>query len=290
MITIEIKKRTVEALKTHLANFSSGAKMAISVGISGSQLSRILKGELEGVLSDSNWISIARKLDVQLKDSEPHITAKTPMFVYIYAQLQVCKNESISGLLCDLSDTGKTYAAKVFAKENKNAIYIDCSLNKSKQKLIREISKELGLGSAAKYSDVCADLVFYLRSIPNPIVILDEAGDLDYAAFLELKALWNATEGCCAWYMMGADGLREKMELHRGRKKVGYAEIFTRFGSTYQRVTPMGKEALEDFKRIQVSMIAKANNPNVNIKEIIAKTNGSLRRVRIELRKLKVSE
>lgn len=290
MITTEIKKKTIEALKKHLENFSSGAKMAVSISISSSQLSRILKGELEGVISDSNWISIARKLDVQLQDSEAWITAKTPMFIHIYTQLQACQKFNLSGLLCDMTDVGKTYTARIFAKENKNAVYIDCSQVKSKQKLIREIAKEFGLCHTSKYADVYGDLVFYLRSIPSPIIILDEAGDVDYTAFLELKALWNATEGCCAWYMMGADGLKEKIELHRGRKKVGYAELFSRFGSTYQKVTPEGKEALEDFKTTQVVMLAKANNPNVNVKEIIAKTNGSLRRVRIELQKLKSAQ
>ncbi len=44
----------------------------------------------------------------------------------------------------------------------------------------------------------------------TPLVVLDEAGDLQYEAFLELKALWNATEMCCGWYMMGADGLRRR--------------------------------------------------------------------------------
>jgi len=130
-------------------------------------------------------------------------------------------------------------------------------------------------------------LVFYLRSIPNPLIILDEAGDLDYPAFLELKALWNATEGCCGWYMMGADGLREKIERARYARKVGYAELFSRFGSKYQKVSPDGKEANEEFTRTQVVMIARANNPDVDVKEMLGKVNGSLRRVKIELQKVR---
>ena len=63
-------------------------------------------------------------------------------------------------------------------------------------------------------------LLAYLRTIDTPLVILDEAGDLQYEAFLELKALWNATERCCAWYMMGADGLKEKINRAIEGKKV----------------------------------------------------------------------
>ena len=283
----ETKQRVVEAMRTARTNYDSNAKMAVSLEISSSVLSRIFNGEIEGLLTDAKWFSIARRLDVQLKDEPVWVTAKTPAYQFIYAQLLACQKNSLSGLLCDVADLGKTHTARCFVKENKYAVYIDCSQVKSKQKLIRQIAKELGLGNTGKYSDVYADLVFYLRSIPNPIIILDEAGDLDYPAFLELKALWNATEGACGWYMMGADGLREKIKRGKDLSKVGFSEIFRRYGSRYQKVTPDGADAYDDFVREQVAMVAKANNPNVNIPAMIAKVNGSLTRVKIELNKMR---
>ena len=281
----EFKNRIVAAIIADRPQHNSAAKQAVTLDINSAQLSRIINGDTEGVLSDAKWFSIARRLDVQLREDAQWITAKTPVFQFISAQLNACQQSSLSGLLCDTADLGKTYTARAYAKENKYCVYIDCSQVKTKQKLIREISKELGLGNTGKYSEVYADLVFYLRSIPNPLIILDEAGDLDYPAFLELKALWNATEGCCGWYMMGADGLRHKIDRARNASKVGYAELFSRFGSKYQKVSPDGKEANDEFTRTQVVMIAKANNPTVDVKEILGKVNGSLRRVKIELQK-----
>ena len=281
----EFKNRIVEAIVLNRPQHQSAAKMAVTLGVSSAQLSRIINGDTENVLSESNWITIARKLDVQLREDAKWVTAKTPVYQFIYAQLNACQQSSLSGLLCDMADLGKTYTARCYAKENKFAIYIDCSQVKTKQKLIREISKELGLGNTGKYSEVYADLVFYLRSIPNPLVILDEAGDLDYPAFLELKALWNASEGACGWYMMGADGLKEKIERARYARKVGYAELFSRFGSKYQKVSPDGKEALDEFTRTQVVMIARANKADVDVREMLGKVNGSLRRVKIEIQK-----
>ncbi len=86
---------------------------------------------------------------------------------------------------------------------------------------------------------------------------------------------------------MGADGLKTKINSNLGRKKVGYAEIFSRFGSVYQKITPDGKDALESFTHEQIALIARANNGKVDIPKIIAKANGSLRRVRIEVQKQK---
>lgn len=286
MITDEIKKQIVAAIEANRSMYASDAKFAIALGINAAQFSTIRKGKLDRVLSDANWISIARRLEVQLGARQEWKTAKTPVYMYIYNQLKECQDNSQSGLLCDRADVGKTYTARCYVKENKNAVYIDCSQVKSKQKLIRQIAREYGINHTGRYADVYQDLVFYLRTIQNPLVILDEAGDLDYPAFLELKALWNATELACGWYMMGADGLKAKIEGNIGRKRVGYEELFSRFGKRFLKITPDGKEAWEDFARAQVALIAIANYPEADVKKIYNNTGGSLRRIPVELSKI----
>lgn len=290
MITTEFKQRIVEGIKERRPHYESNAKMAVALGINSAQLSRIVKGELDGVLSDANWISIARRLDIKLNRGLEWVTAETELYKFVYAQLKACQERSLSALLCDVTDIGKSYTAKCYAKENRYVVYIDCSQVKTKQKLIRAIAKELGLGHAGKYADVYADLVFYLQTTPSPLIIIDEAGDLEYPAFLELKALWNATEYACGWYMMGADGLKAKIEKNKGNNVVGYAEIFSRYGSRYQKVSPDGKEAAQQFTMKQFAVIVKANVPGIagsEIQKMYAKTGGSLRRIRIEIEKLR---
>jgi DNA transposition AAA+ family ATPase len=287
MMNNELKFKIVAAIKDRRKNFPSDSKMAIYLGINTAQYSRLVnKGEIDSVISDAKFITIARKLDVRLNDVPELKTANTPVFQYITTQLENCQRNSISGLFCDIADIGKTHAAKWYVREHKNAIYVDCSQNKRKTRLIRYIAKEYGLNHTGRYDDVYEDLVFYLNSIPNPIVILDEAGDLDYAGFLELKALWNATEHACAWYMMGADGLKVKIENNLGRKKVGYAEIFRRFGGRYQRISPMGKTDLNSFTKTQVSLIAKANGVK-DLQRFYEKTGGSLTRIYVEIQEFK---
>ena len=84
-------------------------------------------------------------------------------------------------------DNYLTYAAVHYQRNHKNVVYIDCSQVKSKQKLIRKIAKSFGVGSTGKYDEVYEDLVFYLKQLSTPLIILDEAGDLHYEAFLEIK-------------------------------------------------------------------------------------------------------
>jgi len=290
MITVELKKKVLAGLAERRANFAgSDAKFAVSMGINGAQYNRIKNGELERVLSNSNWISLARQLEVALNDAPQWKTANTPVYEFVTEQLAFCQTQGASRLLCDLTDIGKTYTAKCYVKENKNAVYVDCSQVKTKQKLIRFVAKEFGVGHTGKYGDVYADLVFYLRSLPAPLVILDEAGDLDYEAFLELKALWNATEHCCGWYMMGANGVEEKIKRSIDFKKVGYAELFSRYGSRYQKVSPDSADEIKQFKTVQAALIIRANSDNADVQKLIVKSDYSLRRIYDEINKMHIA-
>ena len=144
------------------------------------------------------------------------------------------------------------------------------------------------MSSYGRYGDVYEDLVAYLRTIDTPLIVLDEAGDLQYEAFLELKALWNATERCCAWYMMGADGLKEKINRAIEGKKVGYTEMLSRYGDTYSKVTPDDAKEREKFLRAQAAIVAKMNAPEgSDIARIANLTGGGLRRVYTEIEKLR---
>ena len=290
MLTNEVKEKIIVQMNAHRANYTSDSKHAIVLGINNAQYSRIKNGEFTKVISEPKWISLARILGVELKENRPWETVKTETFNYITTQLESCQNRSISAIFCDIAGIGKSHTAKHYVENNQNAIYVDCSQVKSKQKLIRKIAREFGVDHSGRYADVYEDLVYYLRSIEHPLIILDEAGDLQYEAFLELKALWNATERCCAWYMMGADGLKEKINRSIECKKVGYTEMLSRYGGRYSKVTPDDGKERDKFLRHQAEVVARANAPkDADIATIVRKTNGGLRRVYTEIEKLKLA-
>lgn len=288
MITTEVKKSILEAISLNRSNYPSDAKHAASLGITTSVYSAVKNGQTDKVLSDANWISIARKLGVSLRGEIEWKAAKTATFQFITAQLEFSQQSSLSGILCDIPNIGKTFTARYYVKSHKNAVYVDCSQVKTKLKLIRKIASEFGVDSKGRYADVYDDLVYYLRGIECPLIILDEAGDLQYEAFLELKALWNATERCCAWYMMGADGLKEKINRSIECKKVGYTEMLSRYGDRYSKVTPDDGKERDQFLKEQARVVAKVNAPaDADIAQIVRKSGGGLRRVYTEIEKLK---
>lgn len=291
MITEAQKQKILGAIAANRANYPSDAKHAASLGISTSVYSSIKNGQTEKALSDANWIGIARRLGVNLRGEMEWKAAKTPTFDYITAQLEFSQGSGLSAILCDIPNIGKTFTARYYVQTHKNAVYIDCSQVKTKLKLVRKIASEFGVDSKGRYANVYDDLVYYLRSMDTPLIILDEAGDLQYEAFLELKALWNATERSCAWYMMGADGLKEKINRSIECKKVGYTEMLSRYGDRYSKVTPDDGRERETFLRRQAQIVAKVNAPkDADIAEIVRKTGGGLRRVYTEIEKLKLAK
>lgn len=289
-ITNEIKKRIVAAMNANRVNYPSDAKHASSLGISSAVYSQLKAGQTARVLSEANWISMARRLGVELRPGMEWKAAKTATFKYIWAQLTACQGSGLSAIMCDMPNIGKTFTAREYVKGHRNAIYVDCSQVKTKRALVRKIAKEFGVNANGTFSDIYDDLVFYIRTVETPLIVLDEAGDLAYEAFLELKALWNATERCCAWYMMGADGLRAKIDRNVEGKKVGYAEMLSRYGDRFCKVTPDDGKERQAFLMEQARIVAEANAPKgVNIQQIVLKTGGALRRVYTEIEKVKAA-
>ena len=186
MITTENKQRIIAAITANRENYPSDAKHAASLGIATSVYSAIKNGQTDKALSEANWITIARRLGVNLRGDIGWKPARTATFDFITKQLEFCQQSGLSAILCDIPNIGKTFTARYYAKGHRNAIYVDCSQVKTKLKLVRKIATEFGVSGNGRYSDVYGDLVYYLRSIDTPLIILDEAGDLQYEAFLEL--------------------------------------------------------------------------------------------------------
>lgn len=301
MVTQEQQQRIVIAAKEREPMYGSAAKFARYLDINQGVWSQLKSGKTDGLLSMGKWVSMARKLGVNIRNTKEWNTANTPIFQFVSAQLEACQSNTLSSLLCDMSDIGKTYAAEVYASTHKNVAYVDCSQAKSKQQLIKSIANAFGIGSNARYSELYADLVAYVKAIETPLIILDEAGDLSHSAFLEVKALWNAVSKYCGFYMIGADGLEHLIKRSIEYKRVGYTELFSRFGKKYGSIfRPDNYSDAETRKRMtdrdkvlrsSAAMIIKANMPDgEDANRILNRTKGddnypSLRRIFTELNK-----
>ena len=116
MITTENKKRILEAIAANRTNYPSDAKHAASLGISTSVYSAIKNGQTDKALSEANWITIARRLGVNLRGGIEWKPARTATFDYITKQLEFSQQSGLSAILCDIPNIGKTFTARYYVQ------------------------------------------------------------------------------------------------------------------------------------------------------------------------------
>ena len=281
----QFKNNVIEAIKADRANYGgSTAAYSKTIGLNEGILSNIFNNkDLEGKISDSNYLRIGRHLGVNRSQHNWKVT-RTSVYNEIEDNLNFCKENSTSMILVDDCGIGKTFCAKHIASRMKNAFYIDCSQTKTKFAFIKALAKTIGLEGHGKFAEILEDIKYYITVLDKPLIILDEAGDLEYHAFLEIKSIHNATVGACGWYMMGAQGLQRKIKRGMENDKIGYAEIFSRFSDEFVTLVPTGKEARTEFYTQLIGEVAFAqinNSAKVNklIKQCIDK-NATLRKLK----------
>lgn len=258
----EFKQAVLTALEADRNNYGgSDTAFAKKWGINNAVYSRLKSGETDGLLKEGQWLNIGRELQVSLTAKKWNV-ARTKVYADIEDNLQFCKEFSKSMLLVDDTAIGKTFCSRHIIRGMKNTFYVDCSESKTKQLFIRTLAKTIGVDNTGKYSEVKANLKYYLKQLEKPLIVLDEAGDLDYPAFLELKELWNATEGVCGYYLMGADGLEAKIYRGINCKKVGYREIFSRFNNQFIHIVPRVISERVDFYKGLIADVLTVNAAN----------------------------
>jgi hypothetical protein len=277
------REKIVAALLEFRTNYGgTQANFCKTMGINESSFSQLKKAVKDGnaldkIIKDDKLVIIGRRLNISFSSEAPWNIVRTETFEYITAQLEYCQENSTARIFCDIADIGKSTAAKHYMLSNQNVIYVDCSQYKTRPEFIRALGRAVGVRDTASVKDVYRDTIYMLHAMDKPLVILDEAGDLNYAAFLEIKGYWNALEGACGWYMMGADGLAKKITCNVECRKVGYAEILRRFGGEYKSVTSNyadvkggeGAARIALFKKRQVMDIAEQNIPQgVDLKHV----------------------
>ncbi len=267
-LSAEFKNKVRNAALQARENFAgSDDAYAKTLGINGSVYSRLKNGEIEGIISVSNWINMGRVLGVQRRENNWKVV-ETRVYRELLDNLTFCKENSKSMMFVDECDIGKSFCIRHIVKNMKNAFYLDCSQHKTKIQFTRALAKVLGIDNRGRYVDVKANVKYALVNLDIPVMVLDEFGDLEYPAFMDVKEYWNATEGLCGWYVLGAEGLKTKLDNGFERKKVGFAEIMSRFSDKVISIVPTEKTQRESFFYELLTDVASAN---LNDKKLVEK-------------------
>lgn len=270
--TREYRQKVLNALKEARELFSgSNGEFAKKYGLNQGIYSEIVNGKItadtEKKIGHRKWLSVGRLLGVTASERMWRM-ARTDVFNMIEQYVDFCKEYSKAMMFVDECAIGKTYSALYLSRNRKNCFYLDATQCRSRRSFILHLARCIGSdeGTVEEMED---SIKYTLCNIPSPVVIIDEAGALSYAALESLHGLWNGTENMCGWFMMGSDGLRTKLQNGKGRsRKNSFKELFSRFSSKYYSIVPTGKDDRLLFYR---RLITDVLSVNVSDREMVKK-------------------
>lgn len=302
---MKFTNQTKEEISTALAadyatkkkTYDSQNKYATSIQINAATVSNVISRTWKQnpvLVSDKKWQEIANAINFKISEATAAawITAETELYNHLTAILNFCKLHSETSIFCDEAGIGKTYTCDDFQKNHSHVYIVRGSNTTSKNKFIRDLAAAVGVEVKGKYDEMLEKTMRSLlsHSAHKPLLIIDEAGDLDDKTFLLIKQLYNRLKGKCGMFMTGAGGLRKKMDSGIRLDKNGFDEVADRFGFKESKhgIVPNERTEREEFFALAAEKVCIANGvTDLNkIKKIIEK-EGSLRRVEKEIKKIK---
>lgn len=294
----QIKHQITEALKSARegSSFKSNAKFARSIGITDTDYSNIINLKWVAspqLLSKAKWATVARAIKFQANHRKGWQTAQTKTYRYITKQLEACRDMSVTAMLVDEAGIGKTYTCEDYANRNRGeVVYMNCSQCPGKVRFVNTLAEKLGINLERTVEDTFQACIYYIVTfLDKPLLILDEAGDLEQSAILLLKRLYNSTEFQLGIFMCGANGFAKKMNAGVRLNKNGYVELASRMGRGFNRSTPTtqkGKQAMTEFIREEVETICLANGiTDTEAMNKIINSSADLRQAARKIRKAK---
>lgn len=245
------------------SGFTSRNKYAVSIGITSSDFSNIEHAKWrtnDKLLSVQKWIRIARTVGYEFSPRQAWVTAETMTYLFIRRQLEMCAKDGMAAIFCDESGIGKTHPCKEFCANTPNAFYINAGNFPHKVAFIRALGKAVGINpDKSNAEDVLLDTMAYLSALNNPVIVIDEGGDLHNNTYLLLKRIYNELEFRCGMYLVGARGLKKRIDSAIRNRTNGFEEMFSRYGNRYNSIVPEGAKERKEFLRAEALMIAEAN-------------------------------
>src|SRR5690606_11424430 len=271
-MTHQEKIQTVDAIERMIAQKGSQNALANSLnGVSTATLSQMRNHKWENI-ADEMWRKVAAYLGVSSNVWNYAETRNSKDLLAFFADSQ---QYALVMAITGKAGAGKTETAKKYEAENKNVFLLSCNEYWDKRWFLRELLGKMGKDHAGMtMPEMMHKAVQLLKSIQNPIIILDEADKLADNVLLFFITLYNELEGHCGIVLMATFFLEKRIRRGVATEKKGYREIYSRVGLRFIE--------LEETSYLDIEKVCKANGVEdlQTIRAIAKHCDGDVRRVR----------
>lgn len=271
-MTHQDKIQTVEALEKMITIKGSANQVSAAMpGVSPATISQMRNHKWE-LIADEMWRKVAAYVGI---GSTVWSFASTRNSIELLQFFQDSQNHSLVMAITGKAGSGKTETAKKFESENKNVFLLSCNEYWDKRWFLRELLAKMGKDHAGlTLPEMMYKTVQLLKSLQNPMIIMDEADKLADNVLLFFITLYNELENHCGIVLMATQYLEKRVKRGAAMEKKGYREIYSRVGLRFIE--------LEGTSYLDVETICKANGIDdiATIRTISKDCDGDIRRVR----------
>ncbi len=229
----------------------TASAVARSLGISASALSQWLDGKYAGNVAriDTAVNSFIRRQQERAKIPPfQQIFVETSIASKVWEVFRLCHIEGEIGVVVGEAGVGKTEAARQYARQNPDVIFIEADLGYTARSLFHEMARKLGFIPSGTIHDVFEDVVDRLRGSER-LIIVDEAEHLPYRALELLRRVYDKAGVGIA--LMGMPRLIANLRGHKGE----YRQLYSRVGI----YASLDKINLQDAEQIVHAIIPGSN-------------------------------
>lgn len=271
------QKQLISKEIAFLADKISQKGVAVKVGVSAATINHMINNKWD-LIKDEIWNKAQSTLKIDLNWNH----AETSNYNDLTKLLEATQNRSLSISIAMKEGRSKSHTYRRFDRLNKNVIYVECKNYWTKKQYVKALLTASGLSAEGTVGELIETFISHVGRLSSPIVIIDQADKLKDPQLDLFMDFYNELEGRCAFVVSGVPALKKRIMMGVQRDKIGYREIFSRFGRTFI--------SLEDLKLKDVEAVCVANGIDDadKIVEFYNTCEGDMRRVRrlIEREKL----
>lgn len=283
---MELKQKELitERLRAYVAKYPSQNKAVGSLkGTSAGTVSDILNGKWDNI-SDKMWRKLGDQVAAPTAGGDWQIVETGAYKEIAFALDDAQRWKNVTWVIGE-AGCGKTTTAKIYAEENREVFYLQCSEDLHRSAFVHEIARLVGIRSEGyTVRELWKAILDSLIQMDAPLLIFDEADKLTESVFHYFVSLYNKLEDRCGVVYMSTDYIRRRIENGLRWKKPGYKEFYSRIGRKYFEV--------EDTMVNDVYAICTANGltDRRDIEEVIKDSEAcdfDLRRVKKSIHRVK---
>jgi len=272
MVTQNEKLDIQARLQEYCLQKGSQNKAANSLtGVSAATISKLLNGEWE-LINEVMWRNIAAQIGVKQKT---WIVVETRDFKLLNTVFSDAQENSLVMAVCGESGNGKSKIAEMYEQSNQNVFLLSCSDHWNRKLFLQELLRVMGRNSDGDtVGDMMSTIVYELKKIENPLIIIDEADKLSDQVLYFFITLYNQLEDHCGIVLMATDFLEKKIKRGLRLNRKGYKEIYSRIGRKFIKLKGVN---VNDITEV---CIANGVENKAVINDIINDSDNDLRRVK----------